>query len=105
MVLAMHNYQGVHCRLPPAVVYGRDGTPLLSWRVLVLPYLGQQDLYEQFHLDEPWDSPHNLQLLPKMPVLYAPPSGKTWKVPAYHTVCQVFVGKGAAFEGHEGLRL
>src|SRR5262245_55317470 len=37
-----------------------------------------------------------------MPAIYAPPQGK---VPPYHTVCHVFVGKGAAFEGRDGLRL
>jgi hypothetical protein len=60
-------------RLPPAAVYGPDGQPLLSWRVLVLPYLGHAGLYQEFHLNEPWDSPHNLALLPRMPAVYAPP--------------------------------
>jgi hypothetical protein len=101
----MLNYQEGHGRLPPAVVYGEDGTPLYSWRVLLLPYIEQEGLYKEFHLDEPWDSPHNLQLLPKMPRIYAPPGRKAKMVPAYHTVCHVFVGKGAAFEGREGLRL
>jgi hypothetical protein len=103
--MALLCYQDEHGRLPPAVVYGEDGTPLYSWRVLVLPYLDQGELYREFHLDEPWDSPHNLALLPRMPSSYAPPSGKAWKVPPHHTVCHVFVGKGAAFEGREGLCL
>jgi hypothetical protein len=72
----MVNYHDAHGRLPPAVVYGKDGKPLYSWRVLLLPYLDEQELYQQFQLDEPWDSPHNLQLLPRMPGFYAPPSGK-----------------------------
>lgn len=42
----------------------------LSWRVHLLPYLEQQPLYEQFHLDEPWDSPHNLTLIEHMPDVY-----------------------------------
>jgi hypothetical protein len=56
----MHNYHGEHGRLPPAAVCGPDGTPLLSWRVLILPFIEQQALYRQFKLDEPWDGPHNL---------------------------------------------
>jgi hypothetical protein len=84
-------------------VYGEDGTPLYSWRVLILPYIEQDALYKQFRLDEPWDSPRNIQLLPKMPATYAPPGRKAKMIPAYHTVCHVFVGKGAAFEGREGL--
>src|SRR5947209_6845650 len=101
----MHAYNDTHGRLPPAVVYGADGKPLYSWRVLVLPFIEQQELYKQFKLDKPWDSPHNLPLLEKMPGTYAPPPGKRKKVPPSHTVLHVFVGKGTAFEGREGLRL
>jgi len=101
----MHNYESVHGRLPPAVVYGEDGKPLYSWRVLLLPYIEQDGLYKEFHLDEPWDSPHNIELVPRMPATYAPPSGKRWKVPAGHTVLHVFVGKGAAFEDRVELHL
>ena len=101
----MHNYQATHGKLPPAVVYGKDGQPLYSWRVLLLPFIEQDALYQEFHLDEPWDSPHNLTLLPRMPRTYAAPGSKAAKLPPDHTVCHVFVGKGAAFEGREGLSL
>ena len=101
----MHVYHEEHGRLPPAVVYGYDGQPLYSWRVLLLPYIEEGKLYEEFRLDEPWDSPHNLALLPRMPSIYRPPPNKAARVPPHHTVCQVFVGPGAAFEGSEGLRL
>jgi hypothetical protein len=102
LALALHAYQDEHGRLPPAVVYGDYGKPLYSWRVLILPYIEQQQLYARFRLEEPWDSPHNLELLKKMPATYAPPPGKAKKVPPHHTVCQVFVGKHTAFEGREG---
>jgi len=98
----MHSYADEHGRLPPAVVYGPYGKPLHSWRVLLLPFIEQRELYNEFKLDEPWDSPHNLKLLPKMPKTYAPPWGS---VPPHHTVIHVFVGRGAAFEGTQGLRL
>jgi hypothetical protein len=84
-------------------VYGPDGTPLLSWRVLLLPYLEQEDLYKQFKLDEPWDSEHNIRLLERMPATYAAPGHKKSLYPAHHTVCHVFVGPGTAFEGPRGL--
>ena len=45
-----------------ADVVSNDGKPLLSWRVRMLPQLGQQALYDEFHQDEPWDSPHNKAL-------------------------------------------
>jgi hypothetical protein len=100
----MHNYEGVHGTLPPAAVRGKDGKPLLSWRVSILPYIEQNELYQEFHLDEPWDSPHNISLLERMPKVYAPFSGKKTPQP-YTTYYQVFVGKGTAFEGEEGIAL
>jgi hypothetical protein len=105
VAMAMSNYEAEHGRLPPAVVYGEDGKPLHSWRVLLLPYLDQEALYKEFWLDEPWDSPHNIQLLPQMPQTYAAPGRKAGKMPQYHTVVHVFVGKGTAFEGREGLKI
>jgi RNA polymerase sigma factor (sigma-70 family) len=85
------------------VIIGKDGKALLSWRVALLPYLDENDLYKQFRLDEPWDSPHNKKLLPRMPKVYAPP-GITTREP-YATFYQVFVGPHAAFEKHRGMRL
>jgi hypothetical protein len=105
---AMLAYADEHnSRLPPAVLRGRDGRRLHSWRVLLLPYLGHKGLYQQFNLDEPWDSPHNLALLPRMPEDYALPP---WSPPGVQvepgtTFYQVFVGEGTAFDGPQGLRL
>jgi hypothetical protein len=89
--------------MPPAVVYGKDGRPLYSWRVLVLPYIEYQELYDSFKLDEPWDSPNNLPLLEQMPKIFES-HGKPAPEP-YTTYYQVFVGPGAAFEGKDGLPL
>ncbi|MFT5091804.1 MAG: hypothetical protein ACI93T_000619, partial [Porticoccaceae bacterium] len=55
---------------PPAWTVDADGKPLLSWRVLLLPYLDHKPLYDKFRLDEPWDSSHNRQLLNRMPNTY-----------------------------------
>ena len=59
---------------PAHAIYSDDGRPLLSWRVQILPYLGEQALYDKFHLDEPWDSEHNTTLIPLMPQVYLDPS-------------------------------
>lgn len=104
MALAMLNYHDVEKTLPPFAISVRQGQPLLSWRVLILPYLEQQMLYKEFHRDESWDSPHNLRLLPRMPQVYTP-SYRARSAKPYSTPYQVFVGKGAAFEGKRGLRL
>lgn len=100
----MYSYDSDKGTLPPPAICGKDGTPLLSWRVLLLPYLDQNELFRQFKLDEPWDSPHNIQLLPKMPKVFAPFDGSSPPKP-HTTFYQVFVGKGTAFEGPEGLRI
>jgi hypothetical protein len=72
LVLAQINYAEAHnSSMAPAVFADRAGKPLLSWRVHMLPYLGQQKLYQEFHLDEPWDSEHNKKLLTRMPKAFA----------------------------------
>jgi hypothetical protein len=101
----MRSYQSSHGRLPAAAVCGTDGKPLLSWRVLLLPFIEQEELFKQFKLDEPWNSQHNLPLLAKMPSTYAAPGRKARLMPLDHTVCHVFIGKGTAFEGCKGLKL
>ncbi len=73
--LAMHEYQAAHDHFPAPAIVGQYGMPLLSWRVALLPYLGYQSLYERFHLDEPWDSPHNRALIPQMPAELECPGG------------------------------
>jgi hypothetical protein len=98
ITLTMHSYNDTHGHLPPAALRDKDGRPLLSWRVLILPFIEEGALYDQFRLDEPWDSAHNIRLLERMPRTYAAAWTKEVKVPAYHTVMHVFVGKGAAFE-------
>jgi len=101
LALAMHNYHDNHGTFPPAALH-KDGKPLLSWRVLILPYLEQKDLYDQFKLDEPWDSAHNKKLLEKMPKIFD--LGKV-KTKPHTTFYQVFAGEGAAFEGADGLQI
>src|SRR5262249_26053038 len=104
IALAMHNHHDVLGTFPPAAVLDKNQKPLLSWRVLLLQFLGEQDLFKQFKLDEPWDSAHNKTLLAKMPKVYAPVLERKGAEPNT-TFYQVFVGEGAAFEGARGLRI
>ena len=94
IMLAMQNYNDMHKRFP-ANIADAAGTPLLSWRVLILPFIEQENLFYEFHLDEPWDSPHNLSLLEYMPDIYRS-SGD----PLDSTTTSVmhFTGPGAPFE-------
>jgi prepilin-type processing-associated H-X9-DG protein len=99
IALAMHNYHSANNKFPAHAIYSEGGKPLLSWRVAILPFIEQQALYNEFHLDEPWDSEHNKKLIEQMPATYACPSGK--HEPGT-TPYQVAVGKGTMFEEPEG---
>jgi hypothetical protein len=103
IALSMHNYHDTYNALPPAAVCDKKGNPQLSWRVLILPFIEESNLYQEFKLDEPWDSAHNKKLLAKMPKIYAIP-GKT-KEGGTDTYYRVFVGKGAAFDWITGTKL
>jgi hypothetical protein len=71
IALAMHNYHATYNKgFPAAYSTDKDGKPLLSWRVHILPFIEQDALYREFHLDEPWDSEHNKKLIPRMPQTY-----------------------------------
>jgi hypothetical protein len=74
ILLAMLNHHDARKSFPAHANYSADGKPLLSWRVHILPFIEQQALYNQFHLDEPWDSEHNKQLIAQMPPVYLDPS-------------------------------
>jgi len=99
---ALHLYHAAEKSFPPPAITSRDGTPLLSWRVALLPYLNARELYDQFKRDETWDGPHNKGLLERMPLAYASPGGPR---PPYATYYRAFVGKGALFEAGRTVRL
>ncbi len=74
--LAFHNYTDVYNEFPKPVMIGKDGKTPHSWRVALLPYIDQNDLYKQYRFDEPWDSEHNKTLIAKMPEIYRHPKDK-----------------------------
>jgi hypothetical protein len=95
IVLALHNYEAAYGRLPAQAITDAKGQPLLSWRVAILPFVEQQNLYLQFRFNEPWDSPHNKKLLAHMPSVYTAPGART-KQP-HSTFYQGLAGPGAVF--------
>jgi hypothetical protein len=99
--LAMFNYESARGFFPARANFDAQGKPLLSWRVHILPYLEEGDLYKQFHLDEPWDSDHNRTLIDKMPAMYRSPNMASHN----KTNFLVAVGPGTIFEGNEGLKI
>lgn len=79
MAIAMHNFHDTRKSFPAVGNADASGKLLLSWRVHLLPYVDQMELYKQFHLDEPWDSHHNRTLIDKMPAVYECPGLGTGK--------------------------
>ena len=100
---ALRNYADQHGSLPPAYIRDKAGRPILSWRVMILPYLGYDDLYRQVKLDEPWDSPSNLRLARQIPHYYQCPAQKAGK--EGETSYLAVVGPQTAWPGSEGRRL
>lgn len=92
---AMEKYYTDHENYPPATINDPSGKPLLSWRVALLPYLGEIRLYEKFQLDQPWDSARNLDLLDVMPTVYCISEGEEARGLTHF---EVFSGPGTAFE-------
>ncbi len=97
LAAAFDAYVAEHGHYPLAATVAKDGTPLLSWRVALLPYLGEKQLYAEFRQNEPWDSLHNKKLIAKMPAEFNKPHaflrnyGKT--------NAQVVTGPGTLFDG------
>src|SRR5262249_7572673 len=97
IALGMHNYHDVYQHFPASAIYAPDGAmPLLSWRVAILPLVGEGKLYPEFRLNEPWGSGHNKKLLARMPAVYRVPALQPKD--ATTTYFQVLVGTGCAFE-------
>ncbi len=101
LALASLNYEAAYARFPMQANYDDSGQPLLSWRVHLLPFLEGNDLYKQFKLDEPWDSPHNIKLLDKMPSIYKSPNF----VDERRTIFLAISGPGTVFPGNKKIGL
>jgi type II secretory pathway pseudopilin PulG len=100
LALAALNYESAYMSLPMQASYDDSGTPLLSWRVHLLPFLEENNLYQQFKLDEPWDSPHNIKLLDKMPAIYKSPNFDDER----RTIFLAISGPGTVFPGNQKVK-
>jgi hypothetical protein len=94
LMLAFHNYHDTNGEAVAAIV-DNAGKPLLSWRVALLPYVEQDNLYKQFKLNEPWDSEHNKKLIEPTPKIFQIDGVET---KAGHTHYRTFVGAKAPWD-------
>lgn len=100
LALGLMNYESSHKTFPAAGSEQPGGASQLSWRVHILPYLEQQQLYDRFRLDEPWDSEHNKALIAEMPEVFTAPGVE---LPAGKTVYLAVTGPGTFFgDGSQG---
>ena len=100
--VALHCYEQKYGCFPPAYTVDPSGARMHSWRVLLLPFLGEGDLYAQYTLDEPWNSVSNFRLLHLMPEVYRCPSDTAAKEGTTNYLA--VVGPDAAWRGATPLR-
>lgn len=110
IALALHNYHDVYATFPPAVIFDQQGRAAHSWRVLILPYLEEQKLYDRYRFDEPWNGPNNSKLHSMMPRIYRCPSFYKQEAPSTQLGQQlsrltnyvVVVSPDGAYHGEHG---
>ena len=76
IAIALQYYHEVHLQFPPARSmghYNRSGEHPVSWRVLITPFIDRADIFENYHFDEPWNSPRNAKVTSDMPEVFAQP--------------------------------
>lgn len=102
ILLALENYHGIHGRYPPAYIADNEGRRMHSWRVLLLPYVGDEDLYKRYDFGEPWNGPNNRRLANEMPLPYRCPASRNPDPTATSYVA--VVGPETAWPGSRSVR-
>jgi Protein of unknown function (DUF1559) len=97
IALALHNYHERFGSFPPAYIPDASGRPMHSWRVLILPFLEEEPLYDKYDFREPWNGPNNIKLLNSMPHIFACPSRPS--NPANLTSYVAITGPSTMFPG------
>lgn len=99
--LALQAYHEQYQTYPPAYVRGPDEKKWHSWRVLLLPFLNEEQLYREYRWDEPWNGPHNKTLAARLPAVYGCPAFDG--VRTGKTTYLAVVGPAAAWPEYVGL--
>ena len=99
----MHNYNQAYGCFPPAYVADKNGKPMHSWRVLLLPYMDQKALYDLYRFDEPWDSPANRKVSDVAIRIYQCPS--EYEGATHNTSYMMVVGPRTISDGPHGRKV
>jgi hypothetical protein len=102
--LALQNYHDQYGSFPPAYIRDAKGKPMHSWRVLILPFIEQRQLYEKYRFDEPWDGPNNSKLHNEIVSVFCCPS-RSDKQPRTETSYVVVVGSQTLWPGTKATKL
>jgi prepilin-type processing-associated H-X9-DG protein len=105
IALAFHNYHDVYGTFPPAYIPDEDGQPKHSWRVLILPFLEQSYIYDQYDFDEPWNSPNNLAVTNQAVPVYVCPSNPAGSPGSTETNYMVITGPNTVFDGGKACKI
>ncbi len=105
IALAFHNYHDTYGTFPPAYIPDENGQPKHSWRVLILPFLEGQQIYNQYKFDEPWNSPNNLAVTNQPMPVYSCPSSPTGTPGSTQTSYMVITGLGTVFDAGKACKL
>ncbi len=100
IALALNAYHDAHGTYPPAYLADTKGKPMHSWRVLVLPFLGQQELFDEYDFSQPWNGPANRRLLDRMPDVYRCPAEEN--LASTDTSYAMIVAAGTISDGPTG---
>jgi prepilin-type processing-associated H-X9-DG protein len=103
IALALHSYHDKYGVFPPAYIADASGRPMHSWRVLILPFLDHEDLYDQYDFNEPWDGQHNIKLLGLMPGELRCPSRAPSRMSSMTSYVAI-TGPGTMFPGGESVK-
>jgi hypothetical protein len=106
LVVALDAYHQTNGRFPPAYIADKNGKPMHSWRVLILPFLQLDNLYKEYDFNEPWNGPNNRRLLALRPKVYVCPGSNNLQ--ALDTACTSYVavvGAHAAWQPDSTARL
>jgi hypothetical protein len=101
ILIALEQYHADYGTFPPAYIADKDGRPMHSWRVLILPYIEQSVLYGRYRFDEPWDGPNNRKLADLIIKSYTCP--KDQPTATTETSYVAVTGPGTAWPGEGGL--